>query len=160
MTACAHCSKTSLANQKSGRKEKLSERDRHVLKGIVTSKKGRSEAKVTNQHRDSPVSTITVRRHLHKQNIYCKAAFPKYFFAVVGYLNAKNRLQRCHTRKPWSSDKWKKVIYSDESSLSHISQQQDGCTFEEQHVEEYDVQAYVIVRRQCSPSNCQIWRWI
>ncbi|XP_042897250.1 uncharacterized protein [Parasteatoda tepidariorum] len=72
MTAYTQRSKTSSAKQNSGRKEKLSERDRRVLKRIVMSKKKTTAAKMTaelNQHLDSPVSTITVSRYLHKENI-------------------------------------------------------------------------------------------
>lgn len=82
------------------------------------SKKRATAAKVTaelNQHLDSPVSVITVRRHLHKQNIYGRAAIPK---PLVTNVNAKRRLQWCHTHKTWSIDKWKKVIWSDESSFT------------------------------------------
>ncbi|GFU05433.1 hypothetical protein TNCV_3290841 [Trichonephila clavipes] len=73
MTAYTQCSKTNSSNQNSGRKEKLSERDRRVLKRIVTSKMLTTTAKVTAelyQHLDSPVSIITIRMDLHKQNIY------------------------------------------------------------------------------------------
>ncbi|GFV05110.1 transposable element Tcb1 transposase [Trichonephila clavipes] len=79
-TAYTQCGKTSLATQNSERKEKLSERDRQGMKRIVTSKKQTTAAKVTAelyQHLNSPVSIITVRRHLHKQNIYGKAAITK-----------------------------------------------------------------------------------
>ncbi|GFX13057.1 hypothetical protein TNCV_2357131 [Trichonephila clavipes] len=44
---------------------------------------------------DSPVSMITVRRHLHKQNIYDTAAIPK---PLVTDVNAK-RLQWCPLAK-------------------------------------------------------------
>nr|XP_021003059.2 uncharacterized protein LOC110282990 [Parasteatoda tepidariorum] len=73
MTAYTQSGKTSSVKQNSGRKEKLSERDRRILKRIVMSKKKTTAAKVTselNQHLDSPVSTIKVRRYLHKENIY------------------------------------------------------------------------------------------
>ncbi|GFX46979.1 transposable element Tc1 transposase [Trichonephila clavipes] len=66
------------------------------------------------QHLDSPVSIITVRRHLHKQNVYSRAAFLK---PLVSDVNAKCRLQWCHTHKTWPIDKWRKVICCDESSF-------------------------------------------
>ncbi|GFX91184.1 transposable element Tcb1 transposase [Trichonephila clavipes] len=115
-SAHTQCSKTSLEEQNSERKEKLSERDRQVIKRIVTSKKQTTAAKVTAelyQHLDSPVSIITVRRHLHKQNIYGKAAITK---PLVTDVNAKYHLQWCHTHKTWSIDKWKKVICFEELS--------------------------------------------
>ncbi|GFW85838.1 DDE_3 domain-containing protein [Trichonephila clavipes] len=55
------------------------------------------------------------RRHLHKQDIYGRAAIPKSLAADV---NAKRRLQWCHTHKTCSSNKWEKVIWSDESSFT------------------------------------------
>ncbi|GFX08798.1 transposable element Tcb1 transposase [Trichonephila clavipes] len=118
MTAYTECSKTSSAKQNSGRKEKLSERDRRVVKWIVISKMLTTAAKMTAefyQHLDSPGLIITIRRHLHKQNIYGRVAFPK---PLVTDVKAKRGLQWCHTSKTWSIDKWKKVIYSDKLSLS------------------------------------------
>ncbi|GFT87128.1 hypothetical protein TNCV_1938191 [Trichonephila clavipes] len=70
-----------------------------------------------NQHLDSLVSMITVmyRKHLQKPNIYGSAAIPK---PLVTGVNAKRRLQRCHTHKTWFIEKNKKVTWSDKSSLS------------------------------------------
>jgi 23S rRNA-/tRNA-specific pseudouridylate synthase len=82
------------------------------------SKKKTTAAKVTavlNQHLDSAVSIITVRRHLHKQNIYGRAAIPE---PLVTEFNAKRRRQWCHNHKTWSIDEWKTVIWSDESCLT------------------------------------------
>jgi len=78
--------------------------------GIVMSKKKTTAAKVTaelNQHLDSPVSTISVRRYLHKENIYGRTAIPK---PLVTDANAKGRVEWCHNHKTWSIDKWKTVI--------------------------------------------------
>ncbi|GFV72651.1 transposable element Tcb1 transposase [Trichonephila clavipes] len=66
-----------LSRAKSGRKEKLIERERWVLKRIAMPKKQATAAKATtelNQHQDSSLSTIAVRRHLCKQNAYGRAA--------------------------------------------------------------------------------------
>ncbi|GFV87998.1 DDE_3 domain-containing protein [Trichonephila clavipes] len=81
------------------------------------SKRRTTAAKVAaqlSQHLNSPMSIITVRRNLHKQNIYGRAVIPK---LLVPDVNAKCRLQWCHIQKTQSIDKWKKVIVSDESSL-------------------------------------------
>ncbi|GFV21861.1 hypothetical protein TNCV_4525481 [Trichonephila clavipes] len=91
-----------LVKEKYLNKKKLIERDRRILKSIV-SKKRTTAAKETselNQHRNFPVSMITVRRHLHKQHIQCRAA-------LVTDSNVKRRLQ-CH--QTWLIDKWKKLI--------------------------------------------------
>ncbi|GFY28585.1 transposable element Tcb1 transposase [Trichonephila clavipes] len=107
--------KTSSEKQNSGLKEMLSERDRRFLKRIVMPKQRKKAAKVIaelNQRLDSSVSIIAVRRHLRKQNIYGRAAILKPLDTDV---NAKHRLRWCHTHKGCSIDKWKKVIWSDES---------------------------------------------
>ncbi|GFX51116.1 hypothetical protein TNCV_2734671 [Trichonephila clavipes] len=80
MTAYTQRSKTFFAKQNGGQTEKLSAGDIRMLKSIVRSKKRKTELKMTtklNQHPDSPVSMITIRRHLHKQNIYGSAAILK-----------------------------------------------------------------------------------
>ncbi|GFS96543.1 DDE_3 domain-containing protein [Trichonephila clavipes] len=68
-----------------------------------------------NQHLDSLVSMIIVRRHLHKQNTYGRATINK---PLVPDVNAKHRLQWHHTHKTWKIHKWKKAIWSDESSFT------------------------------------------
>jgi hypothetical protein len=53
-------------------KPKLSERDRRILKGIVSKNHRTAAAKVTaelNIHLEDPVSTVTVRRELHKSTV-------------------------------------------------------------------------------------------
>ncbi|GFW65761.1 hypothetical protein TNCV_585871 [Trichonephila clavipes] len=81
------------------------------------SEKRITAAKVTTQltqHPDAPMSMVTFRRHLHKQNIYGRAAIPKPFSAEV---NAKLRLQKCRNHNTWRIDKWKKVVWSDVSGF-------------------------------------------
>ncbi|GFV59848.1 transposable element Tc1 transposase [Trichonephila clavipes] len=81
-------------------------------------KKQTTTGKVTtelNQHLDSSVSLIAVERHLHKQNIYNRAALTK---PLIAEFNATRRLQRCPTHKTWYIVKWKNVIWSDESSFT------------------------------------------
>ncbi|GFS58599.1 hypothetical protein TNCV_111941 [Trichonephila clavipes] len=80
------------AKRNKKRKEKLSERDRQVLRRIIMSKKRTTATKVTtqfNQHLDSPVSMIIVRMH-HKQYINSGEAISK-TLAING--KAKRRLQ-------------------------------------------------------------------
>ncbi|GFU70612.1 DDE_3 domain-containing protein [Trichonephila clavipes] len=92
------------------------------------SKKRTAKAKVIselNQHLESLVPMIVVRRHLHKQSIHGRADIPK---PLVTDLNAKRYLQWCHTHKTWSIGKCKKVTGSYER-LSYFSLQQDGCMF-------------------------------
>ncbi|GFW22872.1 hypothetical protein TNCV_2380871 [Trichonephila clavipes] len=91
MAAYTQRGKTCSANKNSGQKEKLNERDRRVLKQIVMSKKQITATKVTTDLNQWLVSMITVRRHLHKQNIYIRAV------TTCHRYYAKRRLQGCHT---------------------------------------------------------------
>ncbi|GFV31112.1 DDE_3 domain-containing protein [Trichonephila clavipes] len=53
----------------------------------------------------------------NKQNIYGRAAIPK---PLVTHINAKCRLECCHAHKAWSIDKWRKEIWSHESTFTHF----------------------------------------
>ncbi|GFS76157.1 hypothetical protein TNCV_4667291 [Trichonephila clavipes] len=78
------------------------------------SKKRATAEKVSaelNQPLDSLVSMILFRKHLHKLNIKDRAAISQ---PLVTDVNAKRRLQWCHTHKTRSIDKWKKVMWTDE----------------------------------------------
>ncbi|GFT16401.1 uncharacterized protein TNCV_280701 [Trichonephila clavipes] len=93
---------------------KLSEKDRRVLKRTVISKKRTTAGKVTaelNQLLDSPVSMVTVKRHLHKQNIYGRAAIPK---PLVADFNAKRVVYSGVTLTKPSRLISRLVIWSDE----------------------------------------------
>ncbi|KAK5616653.1 hypothetical protein CRENBAI_003061 [Crenichthys baileyi] len=72
-----------------GRKRKLSERDVRVLTRIVSKKYETTAAQIMaelNVHLNSPVSTRTVRRELHRVNIHGRAAIAK---PLVTHANAK-----------------------------------------------------------------------
>jgi hypothetical protein len=73
-----------------------------------------------NIHLEDSVSTKTVRRDLDKSNIHGRAAMAK---PLITESNAQMRKRWCHDQKTWTSDNWKLVIWSDESSLTlfHIS---------------------------------------
>lgn len=118
MTAFTIEGKTSSAKCNSGRKCKLSDRDRRVLKRIVTANRKTTAVKLTaelNQHFQHPISTITVRRELHKLNFHGRAAIRK---PLVTQVNARRRLKWCQKHKSWSADQWKRVVWSDESSFT------------------------------------------
>lgn len=73
MTAYAHEGRTTSNRSHCRRMRKLSERDVEVLIQIVSKNPDTTAAKITaelNTHLDSPVSTRTVRRELHRVNIY------------------------------------------------------------------------------------------
>lgn len=101
-----------------GRKRKLSERDVRVLTRIVSKKHKTTAAQITaelNVHLNSPVSTKTVRRELHRVNIHGRAAIAK---PLVPRANAKRRFQWCKERKSWDVDNVKHVLFSDESAFT------------------------------------------
>jgi transposase len=91
MTAYTKYGKTSSAKRNSGRNPKLTDRDRRTLKRIVARKHKTTAAKVTaelNAHLSNTISTKTVRRELHKANIYGRAAIAK---PLITEVNAKRR---------------------------------------------------------------------
>jgi hypothetical protein len=74
-------------------------------------------AKVTaelNTHLENPVSIKTVGRDLHKSNIHGRAAIVE---PLITENNAKMRKIWCDDHKPRTSDGWKYVVWSDESSF-------------------------------------------
>jgi hypothetical protein len=87
----------------------LTEINRHTLRRIVSKKSqnycstGDRTAELNIQHED-PASTKTVRRELHKSNIYGRAAFAK---SLISESNAQMRKRWCHDHKTWTSDNWK-----------------------------------------------------
>jgi hypothetical protein len=74
-------------------------------------------------HPEDPVSTKTVRRELHKSGIHGRAAIAE---PLITENNAKRHKKRCDDYKTWSSDDWKYVIWSDESSFTLFPTL--GCT--------------------------------
>ena len=83
MTAYTNHRKTPLATRTTGRKPKLTERDRRTLKRIVSKNDRTTAAKVTpelNIHLADPV-----RRELHKSNIHGRTAIDTiYLLAATG----------------------------------------------------------------------------
>jgi hypothetical protein len=59
-----------------------------------------------NIHLEDPVSTKTVRRELHKFNVYCRAAISKH---LIIKSNARMHKRWFHDHKTWISDNWKRV---------------------------------------------------
>ena len=117
MTAYTNYGKTSSARSNSGRKPKLSERDRRTLKRIVCKILELLQQRL--QHNSivilKTLSTKTVRRELHKSNIHSRAATAK---PLITENNAKWRQIWCDDHKTWTSDDWKYTIRSGESSFT------------------------------------------
>ncbi|XP_071037679.1 uncharacterized protein [Parasteatoda tepidariorum] len=70
----------SSAKHNSGRKSKLSDRDRRVLKRIVARKRKTTLPVITsemNTHLQNPISMKTIQRELRAANIHGRVAIPK-----------------------------------------------------------------------------------
>jgi hypothetical protein len=110
LTAYTNCGKTSSAKRNSDQNPKVSARDYHTLKKIVSKNHRTTAAKVTaelNIYVEDPVSTNTVQRELHKSSIHCRGAIAK---PLIPENNAKRRRRWCDDRKTWMSDDWKYII--------------------------------------------------
>jgi hypothetical protein len=123
MTAYTYHWKTSPAKRNSGRKTKLSERDRCILKRIVS--KNHRIAAATQYLSEVPVSTKTVRRDLHKSSIHGRFANAK---PLITENKSKKRKRWCDDLETWRSDDWKYVIWSDDRP-SRFSQHQAESVF-------------------------------
>ncbi|GFU23081.1 hypothetical protein TNCV_3515311 [Trichonephila clavipes] len=93
------------------------------------SKKRTTAAKVRSnlhKHMDSPVSMFTVRRYLHKQNIYARAAMPKPLVQVIMISMVYSNVT---LTKPGRLINGECNMVCRIAPLSYSSLQQDGCTF-------------------------------
>lgn len=118
LSAYTKLGKVSSAKHNSGRKSKLSDRDRRVLKRIVARKRKTTLPVITsemNTHLQNPVSMKTIQRELHAANIHGRVAIPK---PLVSARNALKRLQWCQDHLKWTQLQWEQVIWSDESSFT------------------------------------------
>jgi len=97
--------------------ENQSERDRRMLKRMVSKNHRTIAAKVTAElivHPEDPVFTKTVQRELPKLNIHGRAAIAK---PLSTQNNTKMQKRWCDDHKTWTSVDCKYVIWSDESSV-------------------------------------------
>uniref|UniRef100_A0A673XUI6 Transposase Tc1-like domain-containing protein n=1 Tax=Salmo trutta TaxID=8032 RepID=A0A673XUI6_SALTR len=106
------------AQLRSGRPQKLTERDRQVLKRIVRKNHLSSVATQTTEFQTasgSNVSTIIVSRELHKMGFHGRAATHK---PKITMRNAKRRLEWCKACRHWTLEQWKRVLWSNESRFT------------------------------------------
>jgi hypothetical protein len=111
MTTYTDNGKTSSAEGNSGRKSKRSERDRPILKRIVSKNHRTVAAKVTAElsiHLEDRFHTNSLERELHKSNIHGRAAIAK---LLITENNAKRRNRFRDNHKTWMSDDWKYVVW-------------------------------------------------
>ena len=102
MTDYTKLGKVSSAKQNSGRKSKLTDRDRRALKRIVALNRKTTLPQITsemNTHLQNPVSTKTIQRELHAASIHGRVAIPK---PLVSPQNAMKRRQWCRNHQNWT----------------------------------------------------------
>ncbi|XP_071037948.1 uncharacterized protein [Parasteatoda tepidariorum] len=98
--------KVSSVRHNSGKKSKLSDRDRRVLKRIVARKRKTTLPVITsemNTHLQNPVSMKTIQQELHAANIHGRVAIQK---PLVSARNALKRLRwghSCRSSSPYAS---------------------------------------------------------
>lgn len=100
--------------QKSGRPQVLSKRDKHAL--IVQSKKNpfltARQVKISANVLKASISTV--KRVLRQNNLMGRVAAPK---PLINRQQRQKRLKFCRAHKHWNSQDWKRVIFSDECKI-------------------------------------------
>ncbi|GFW72113.1 transposable element Tc1 transposase [Trichonephila clavipes] len=118
MTAYNKCGNVTSGKHNSGRKRKLTDRDKRVLTRIVARKRKQSLSQITsevNSHLRNPISARTVQRELHASNLYGRVGIRK---PLVTARHALQRRQWCRTHRQWTPQQWQQVIWSDESTFT------------------------------------------
>ncbi|GFT90799.1 transposable element Tcb1 transposase [Trichonephila clavipes] len=118
MTAYNKCGNVTFGKHNSGRKRKLTDRDKRVLTRIVARKRKQSLSQITsevNSHLRNPISARTVQRELHASNLYGRVGIRK---PLVTARHALQRRQWCRTHRQWTPQKWQQVIWSDKSTFT------------------------------------------
>ncbi|GFW63815.1 transposable element Tcb1 transposase [Trichonephila clavipes] len=94
MTAYKKCGNVTSGNHNSGRKRKLTDRDKRVLIRIVARKRKQSLSQITSEGRVGIRKPLVTARH------------------------ALQRRQWCRTLRQWTPEQWQQVIWSDESTFT------------------------------------------
>ncbi|GFY11132.1 transposable element Tcb1 transposase [Trichonephila clavipes] len=118
MTAYRKCGNVTSGKHNSGRKRKLTDRDKRVLTRIVARKRKQSLSQITsevNSHLRNPISARTVQRELHASNLYGRVGIRK---LLVTARHALQRRQWCRTHRQWTPQQWQQVIWSDELTFT------------------------------------------
>ncbi|GFV69775.1 transposable element Tcb1 transposase [Trichonephila clavipes] len=118
MTAYKKCRNVTSGKHNSGRKRKLTNRDKRVLTRIVARKHKQSLSQITsevNSHLRNPISARTVQREFHASNLYGRVGIRK---LLVTARHALQRRQWCRTHRQWTPQQWQQVIWSDESTFT------------------------------------------
>jgi transposase len=103
---------------KTGRPKLLTFKDKTILKKIVKKNNKKSAEQIRNKFIEKTnieVSTKTIRRNLHEMNIFSRIPAQK---PLLNDQQRENRLKWCIERKDWTVQKWKTIIWSDESRFT------------------------------------------
>ncbi len=108
---------------RSGRPPLIRTPPRNALKKIVTEEdRHLSTSQVTNLFNTRAhlnVSKSTIRRALYKENLKCRIARPK---PLISEANAIKRLNWCLARENWTIHRFRRVLWSDESTVTQFQQ--------------------------------------
>ncbi|GFW13872.1 transposable element Tc1 transposase [Trichonephila clavipes] len=118
MTAYKKCGNVTSGKHSSGRKRKLTDRDKRVLTRIVARKRKQSLSQITSEVNSplrNPISARTVQRELHASNLYGRVGIRK---PLVTARHALQRRQWCRTHRQWTPQQWQQVIWSHESTFT------------------------------------------
>lgn len=109
---------------RSGRPKKLNERDKRHLKLIINKERREPAEKIREIFVNSTgkeVSLNTMRSTLYEMGYHSRVALRKPY---ISELNRRFRLKWSRERRLWTTNDWKKVIWSDESRFTLF--QNDG----------------------------------
>ncbi|GFT28088.1 transposable element Tcb1 transposase [Trichonephila clavipes] len=118
MTAYKKCGNVTSGKHNSGRKRKLTDRDKRVLTRIMARKCKQSLSQITsevNSHLRNPISARNIQGELHASNLYGRVGINK---PLVTARHALQRRQWCRTHRQWTPQQWQQVIWSDESTFT------------------------------------------
>lgn len=111
---------------RTGRPSLITAPSNHLLKDLVMEDRRLSASQITNMFiskTNLPVSKSTVRRSLYKENLRCRLARPK---LLVSEANIAARLNWCLAHQDWTVRQFRRVLWSDESTVSLF--QQGSCS--------------------------------
>ena len=125
-----YCEGKTLTTQlRSGRPKLLNNEHQKTLKNIVRKNNRQSAEQIKNKFQEKTemqVSTRTIRRNLHELNIFFRIPASK---PLLSDKQRENRLNWCIEKKDWSVNKWKSVIWSDESRFTIFKNDGPGCVW-------------------------------
>ncbi|GFX91735.1 transposable element Tcb1 transposase [Trichonephila clavipes] len=128
MTAYKKCGDVTSGKHNSGRKRKLTDRNKRVLTRIVARKRKQSLSQITsevNSHLRNPILARTVQRELHTSNLYGRVGIRK---PLVTARHALQQRQWCRSHRQWTPQQWQQVIWLDESTFTLFQTQISICS--------------------------------